>query len=211
MTPRTAKSQSDLDLRDLLFDGHLFGIFRRRNDVRHVDDGRDAPADGGCRAGGEVFFVRQARIAEMHVRVDEAGENVLPFDVDHLRAIGQRVACADGDDLATRNRHASLEGLLRRDHVPVLDDQIRFHFVLPLLRCDRVEPRSVFLISVGVEHPLDLACVARFRSASENRMRAFQACRLSPATKPRFFRPGLRTTRPPPMRLHRHISSPCSL
>jgi hypothetical protein len=68
------------------------------------------------------------------VRVDEARQDVLAFDVDHLRAVRQRVACADRDDLVSGDRHAPFESLLRRDHVSVLDDQICFHCVSPTIR-----------------------------------------------------------------------------
>src|SRR4030095_2729895 len=50
-----------------------------------------------------------------------------------------------------------------------------------------------------------------FVSARDKSRRAFQGGKLSPATKPRFVSPGLRTTRPEATRLHRHMIMPVSL
>ena len=144
-TPSTAKSHSDFELGDLLLDVDLLGVLGRRNLVRHVDDGGDAAAHRRGRAGGEVFLVRHAGIAEVHVRVDQAGQNMLPADVDDLLAVGQRVVGADRDDLAVGDGDAALKRCLRRDDLAVLYDQICLHdFLL-----------TVFLERSAVRRPRD--------------------------------------------------------
>ena len=67
---------------------HLVGEGRLRDGqrvgVRHLEHGGDAAHHGAARAGLEVFLVGQAGLAEMHLGVDHAGQDVQAPAVDHL-------------------------------------------------------------------------------------------------------------------------------
>ena len=65
----------------------------------------------------------------MHVRVDEAGQDMLPLHVDDAGRVGQRVVGVDRDDPAAGDGDAPVEGLLRRHDLSVLDDEICFHLL----------------------------------------------------------------------------------
>ncbi len=56
--------------------------------IRHVEDRRDTTHHGGARARAEVFFVLEARLAEMDVAVDHAGQHVPCCCIEH---VGRRV------------------------------------------------------------------------------------------------------------------------
>ena len=57
---------------------------RQRIGVRHLEHRRDAAHHGAARAGLEIFLVGQARLAEMHLRVHHAGQDVQALAVDRL-------------------------------------------------------------------------------------------------------------------------------
>ena len=44
--------------------------------VGHLEEGRDATLRAGAAGGGQVFLVREARLAEMHVGIDDAGQQM---------------------------------------------------------------------------------------------------------------------------------------
>ena len=58
------------------FVGERLGSRRERLRVGHLEDGGDAAQHGGAAAGLEVFLVLEARLAEMHLGVDHAGQDV---------------------------------------------------------------------------------------------------------------------------------------
>ena len=60
--------------------------------VRHLEHRGDAAHHGAARTGFEVFLVGQARLAEMHLGVDHAGQDVQALAVDHLAGRGLRRA-----------------------------------------------------------------------------------------------------------------------
>ena len=62
---------------DSAFLGERRAIRRRRLGVRHVQKARDAAAERRQRFGRERRLVREARLAAMHLVVDEAGQQVL--------------------------------------------------------------------------------------------------------------------------------------
>ena len=70
---------------------------RRRVGVGHFEHGGDAAEHGRAGAGLEVFLMRRAGLAKMHLAVDDARQNVQPLAVDPLAAIRPREV-ADGDD-----------------------------------------------------------------------------------------------------------------
>ena len=75
--------------------------------VGHRDDRAEAAGGGGAGAGLEVLLVLLAGRAQVHVRVDEAGEQVAPVAVDDLGALGrlERAGRADLGDLAAAHEH----------------------------------------------------------------------------------------------------------
>ena len=70
------KSTSDFCSAQLLLDLDLFGLGCRGNGIRHVDHDGHAAAYRRSRTGGEIFFMRHARLSEMHVAVNDAGQDV---------------------------------------------------------------------------------------------------------------------------------------
>ncbi len=86
-----------LGARDLI--GEIGRGRRERLGVRHLEHGRHAAQHRGARAGFEIFLMRRARLAEMHLRVDDAGQNMQPRAIDALGCRGAR-EIADFGDLA---------------------------------------------------------------------------------------------------------------
>ncbi len=76
--------------RRLLLRTQLQGRARGRVRVGHLEHGRRAAHGGG--AGAPILLVGVARLAEMHVHVDGAGEEVEARDVHHLLRLRQRRA-----------------------------------------------------------------------------------------------------------------------
>ena len=65
--------------------------------VRHLEHRRDPAHDRAQRAGNEIFLMREAGVAEMHLAVDHAGQHVQPPAIHGLR--GRRPGqVADGGD-----------------------------------------------------------------------------------------------------------------
>ncbi len=59
---------------------------RQRIGIGHLEHGGDAAQHRTARAGFEIFLVGEARLAEMHMAVDHAGQHVQAAAVDHLAA-----------------------------------------------------------------------------------------------------------------------------
>ncbi len=82
---------------------HLVGKLRfarrQRIGVGHVEDADDAAQNRAARSRFKVFLMRRARLAEMHLRVDDAGQNMQAATVDRLTGRGAR-QIADFGDLA---------------------------------------------------------------------------------------------------------------
>ena len=66
-----------LSVKVCLGDGQRIG-------VRHLEHRGDAAHHGAARSGFEILLVRQARLAEMHLRVHHAGQDVQSLAVDRL-------------------------------------------------------------------------------------------------------------------------------
>ena len=60
----------------------------QRIGVGHFEDGGDAAQHGRARAGLQIFLVLQPRLAEMHLAVDDAGQDVQAAAVDRLAGGG---------------------------------------------------------------------------------------------------------------------------
>ena len=69
-----------------------------RERVRHREDGREPAGRGGLRAGEHGLALLVARLAQVGVQVDEAGQGDEPVGVDDRRARGIRDATDLGDD-----------------------------------------------------------------------------------------------------------------
>ncbi len=91
--------------------GKRIGGNRQRVGVGHLEDGGDPAHDGGARTGLEVFLVFGAGLAEMHLRVDDAGQDMEAGAVDHLagalagNCAERRDAAAADADVAHADRH----------------------------------------------------------------------------------------------------------
>ena len=86
----------------------LLGIDDRRRGVRHVEHRRQPAQHRGPRAGGDRLDRLVAGIAQMHVRVDQAGQNVQAPGVDRLLRGGVRRDAQCGDAAVA---HADIGGL----------------------------------------------------------------------------------------------------
>ena len=96
--------------------------------VRHRDDGDEAAGRRGARAGVEVLLVLLARHAQVHVRVDEAGEHVAALAVEHLGALrrGERAGLGQLGDAAAAHEHVErpVDALARVEHVRAAHEQV---------------------------------------------------------------------------------------
>ena len=78
--------------------GHRVAVVHRDR-IRHAADGGEAARRRGFAAGLDGFGMLDARLAQMHVHVDEARRYDLPGCIENLRAFGRQVF-ADGSDQA---------------------------------------------------------------------------------------------------------------
>ena len=70
---------------------------RQRIGIWHLEHGRDAAHHGAARAGFEVFLLRQPRLAEMHLGVHHAGQDMQALAVDGLGGGGLSKSADRGD------------------------------------------------------------------------------------------------------------------
>ena len=99
----------------------------RRVGVRHRDDGDEAAGGGGARAGVEVLLVLLAGRAQVHVRVDEAREQVPALAVDDLAPSARPASGAPMlGDLAAADEHVErrVEPVARVEHVGAADQDV---------------------------------------------------------------------------------------
>ena len=99
------------------------GGHRRRTGVGHLEYRRDAAHHGGERAGGEILLVLGARLAEMDLAVDDAGEDMEAGAIDDL-AGRRRVDAADGGDPAVARRDVANSGTVLVDDRAVPEDDV---------------------------------------------------------------------------------------
>ena len=92
-----------------------------RNRVGHLEDRGDPPQDGGAGTGREVFLVGEARLAEVHLGVDHAGQDVQTMRVEHFGG-GRGPEGAQGDDSAFANPDVARHGP-GRPHAGAAPDQ----------------------------------------------------------------------------------------
>ena len=96
----------------------------RRDCIWHVEHRGDAAECRRRGTAGEILFVRIARVAEMHMHVDRAGQQVHARDIEcFARGRHGRVA-ADCDDRAVLDRNTRIDHAVGRDDLSVADDEI---------------------------------------------------------------------------------------
>ena len=80
---------------------HLVGESLLRNGqrigVRHFEHGRHAAHHGAARSGFKIFLMRLAGLAEMHLRVHHAGQDVQALAVDRLAGLSLSEPADRGD------------------------------------------------------------------------------------------------------------------
>ena len=81
------------------------GIVVHRQRVGHAADGGEAAGGRGARAGLDGFGVLEARLAQVHVHVDEAGSYDQAGGIEDLRAARGFEIGADGGDDAVANEN----------------------------------------------------------------------------------------------------------
>ena len=99
--PPTKKAKVAMHAVMAAFDlvGQSFGVNRQWIGVRHLEHRGDAAHDRGERSRFQVFLVGQARLAEMHLGVDDARQQMQAPAVDHFAGRGARKV-ADGREPA---------------------------------------------------------------------------------------------------------------
>jgi hypothetical protein len=70
--------------------GQSLRAHRRRLGVRHLEHRCDTAQNRRSAAGLQVFLVFEARLAEMHLRVDDAGEHMQAGGVDAVAGLVRR-------------------------------------------------------------------------------------------------------------------------
>ena len=119
-----AKSQCMRCVRAPHLVGKRLGAGRQRVGVGHLEDGGDAAEHGGARAALEIFLVLQARLAEMHLAVDDAGQDVQAAAVDR-RAGARRAEIADRGDAAAADADVAQARAVMVDDRAALQDRGR--------------------------------------------------------------------------------------
>ena len=103
--PRAAHVEGEVAVHAVGGAPHLVGQRFRRNGegagVGHLEDAGDAALHRGAAPGFQIFLVFGARLPQMHLAVDHAGQDVKPGAVDHFAAL-RPVVMADPDDAAAR-------------------------------------------------------------------------------------------------------------
>ncbi len=103
--------------------GQRLGIGRRRIRVGHLEHRGDAAEHGAARAAFQVFLVGEAGLAEMHMAVDHARQEVQAAAVDHFAGRGAREV-ADGGKPAGTDTKVPRALAVVIDHGAALEDQV---------------------------------------------------------------------------------------
>ena len=91
--------------------------------IGHFKHGGDAAHDGGAAAAFQVFLVFSARFAEMHLAVDDAGENMKTLAIDHLGGAAL-VEYSKPCNAAAGNGNVALVGSVMVDNGAALENEI---------------------------------------------------------------------------------------
>src|SRR3546814_17898230 len=90
--------------------------------VRHFENGRHPAQHSGAAARCEVFLMLKARLAEMHLTVDDARQNIQTRAVNHFTRIAK--AIAQRCDLFPPTADADLPCSARRMHSSIFADVV---------------------------------------------------------------------------------------
>lgn len=110
--------------RDAVLVRQHVGRAGRRNGVGHVEHGGDAAECRGGRTGLKVLLVRIAGVAEMHMHIDRARQDMEPLRVQHLARRRHRLVRADDHDHAVLDRNAGIDDGIRRHDLAAADNKI---------------------------------------------------------------------------------------
>ena len=102
--------------------GERFGVDGGRLGVGHLEHRRDAAHHGGVRAGLQIFLVGEARLAHVHVAVDDARQHVQAAAIDDLG--GGAGQLADPGDAAAGNGDITDAFAVVIDDRAALEDQV---------------------------------------------------------------------------------------
>jgi hypothetical protein len=103
--------------------GQRLGRDRVGIGVRHLKHGRDAAEHRAARAGLQVFLPLHAGLAEMHLGVDDAGQDGQAARVEHLAGRGLAEVADVGDQpVAHPHVRQPAPGMVR--HLAATDDHV---------------------------------------------------------------------------------------
>ena len=124
---RSADPECEIAMHAVMAAPHLVGERVGRGGLRfgvgHLEDGRDAPHDGGARTGFQIFLVVEPRLAEMNLRVDDTGQDVQAPTIDDAGRIVMREV-ADGGDPAAAHAHIAVRPAVMIHDGAALEDEV---------------------------------------------------------------------------------------
>ena len=103
--------------------GQGFGGHRQGIGIGHLEDAGDAAHDGGAAAGLQILLVLGTRLAQMHLAVDHAGQDMQAGAVDHLARL-RGCELPDADDPPARDRDIALAHPVVVHHRAIPEDQL---------------------------------------------------------------------------------------
>ncbi len=107
--------------RDLV--GQSLRAHRCRLGVRHLEHGGGAAEHSRAAAGFQILFVLEPRLAEMHLRVDHAWQDMQAAGIEHPRRIARRQA-ADRGDASAAHANIGMAFASMIDEGRALDDEV---------------------------------------------------------------------------------------
>ena len=103
--------------------GQRLGRDRQRIGIRHLEHRRHAAEHGAARTRFQIFFMREAGLAEMNVTVDHARQQMQAAAVDDVAGRGARQV-ADGGEAAAADADVAQALAVVVDHGAALEDQV---------------------------------------------------------------------------------------
>ncbi len=141
--------------------GQRLGADGQRLGVGHLEHGRDPARDRGAAAGLQVLLLLQARLAEMHLGVDDARQHVEVGGIDDLGGAG---ACqpADGGDAPLADADVALAAAVVTDDRAAFDEDVEGfgHRMTPRAACAVSRARIPNMTKAAGRQHRDLTCRA---------------------------------------------------
>ena len=103
--------------------GQGLGSHRQGIGIGHLEDAGDAAHDGGAAAGLQILLVLGTWLAQMHLAVDHAGQDMQAGTVDHLARL-RGCELPDADDSPARYRDIALAHPVVVHHRAISEDQL---------------------------------------------------------------------------------------